>query len=62
MIVNLKEQDGVPVPMKFDMERKKLRLPENLNEKMETMLSVNALTEKLRETRIGMGDYLSKLC
>ncbi len=41
--------------------RKNLRLSENLNEKVEVMLSAIALTEELRETLIGMDDELSNL-
>ncbi len=73
-IVNLKQADGILVPMKCDMRhnhqpepqdcahyRKNLRLPENLAGKEETMLSVNAPTEELREALVGMDNKIPTL-
>ncbi len=37
------------------------RLPENVNAKVETILSVNAPNEEMREALIGMNDELSEL-
>ncbi len=73
-IVNLKQANGIPVPMKCDMRhnrkpepqdgahyRKNLGLPENLAENVETMLSVNAPTEELREALVGMDNKISTI-
>ncbi len=73
-IVNLKQSDGILGPTKCDTrhnhkpkpqdcahDRKNLRLPENLAEKVETMLSVNAPTEEVREALVDMGNKIPTL-
>ncbi len=50
-----------PEPQNGAHYRKNLRLPENLAEKVETMLSVNAPTEELREALGGMDNKISTL-